>query len=444
MTEKENINRRDFLKGVTMSSLGLALASGAIQARAQTGTAAKAAAESAASDDEYTGAPVNCAVIGLGPQGREILSSLVKMPKASAPVVSICDTYSTPAFLKKSTSIVPSATVETDYHKVLSNPNVQAVFIATPSYQHKQIALDAIQAGKHVYCEAPLSSDLDEAKAIATAGAAAKTIFQTGLQYRSNAMHIHVMKFVRAMDLGRLLEGRAQWHKRGSWLRPDPNDARMKEINWRLYKATSSGLAGEIGIHQMDIASWVMNATPISVEGFGSIAQWSKDGMEVPDTIQVVLEYPNNVIYYYDATLVSSYDGVFESFMGNQASALIRDQRAWMFKESDAPMIGWEVYARKEVMGIGDTQIGTGIMLVADATKQIVKNLDPAKVGTDVSKTALYQSVGSFLNSIRKPADNPIKCTAQDGYAANVVALKVNESILTGKKITLDPTMFQL
>jgi|YelNatPaOPRAMG01_1025707.scaffolds.fasta_scaffold06815_3 predicted dehydrogenase len=440
MSANENINRRDFLKGMAASSVGLALGVQALTANADTGsdTAAKATA------DPYAGAPVKCAVIGLGPRGREILSSLAKMPQNSAPVVGMCDTWTDPYFIKKSTDIIPNVTVQTDYRKILDDNNVQAVFVATPSYLHKQITLDALAAGKHVYCEAPMSSDLDEAKVIAQAGAAAKTVFQPGMQYRSNGMHLHVMTFVRAMDFGIIFSGRSQWHRRGSWKRVDPSDARMKALNWRMYKDTSSGLAGEIGIHQLDVFTWVMNHTPISVQGYGGIIEWGKDGMQVPDTIEVIIQYPNNVNCYYDASLVTSFDGAFESVFGNQASVVIRDQNAWMFKESDAPLIGWEVYAKRETMGIGDTKTGTGIMLVADATKQLLLGKQPASVGNDVSKTALYQSVGAFLNTIRDPKANPLKCTAQDGYTANVVALKTNESILTGQKITFDPSMFTL
>src|ERR1043165_8490391 len=155
-----NTTRRDFLRGVTLSSLGLALNVEEITAHAgpEQGAAAKPA-----------GPPVKVGVIGLGPRGRDILTSLARLGPA-APVVAICDSFQAPPFLKRAKDIAPTAAVESDYKNLLSNKDIQAVFIATPSHKHKQIVLDAIQAGKHVYCEAPLATDLAAARDIARAG----------------------------------------------------------------------------------------------------------------------------------------------------------------------------------------------------------------------------------------------------------------------------------
>lgn len=398
-------------------------------------------------DDKPAGPPVNCAIIGLGTQGREILTSLAKMGNTSAPVVAICDTFNTPVFAKKSTDIVPGATFYDEYRKVLEQSSVQAVFIATPSHKHKQIALDALAAGKHVYCEAPLATDLAEAKAIAKAGLDAKTFFQPGLQVRNNKQHLHVLKFVRAGALGQIADGRAQWHERKSWRQAWPDQARMQELNWRLSKETSSGLVGEIGIHQIDTATWFFKALPLSVTGFGAIIQYN-DGRDIPDTVQCVLEYPNNQRFVYDATLVSSFDGAYELFLGSKCAIMTRDQRAWMFKEADAEQLGWEVYARRDDLSIGDVAAGSGIKtasgiaLVADATKQLAHGQQPGKVGTDVSKTALYQAIDAFLTSIRtnkKPEVGPL-----EGYQATVVARKAHEAVLSGSKITFEKEWFEI
>jgi predicted dehydrogenase len=441
MTDRNSLNRRDFLKGVTLTSLGLALAMEELNAEAQPEQ----------NNAEKPAPPVNCAVIGLGPQGREILTSLAKLP--NGPVVAICDTYQEAAFLKRASDIAPKAAVAADYKQVLGINDVKAVFVATPSHLHKQIVLDALAAGKHVYCEAPLAVDLDEAKAIAQAGAAAKTVFQPGLQYRSNKMHNHVAKFL--LDLGKVAEGRAQWHRRTSWRSPASKPEREKELNWRLSKATSLGLPGEVGIHTFDIASWYFKALPVSVTAFGGIYNWN-DGRDVPDTVQCILEYPNGVRFVYDATLVNSFDGAYEVFMGEKCAILVRDQRGWMFKESDAEQLDWEVYAQKQVLGFGsfvDTKTqtmrlvegtGTGIMLVADATKIMAAGNEPGKVGSDVTKTALYYAVSNFLNRCGGVGEKLPAATALDAYRANVVAARINEAISTGSKVTLQKEWFDL
>lgn len=398
-------------------------------------------------DDAPAGPPVNVAVIGASFQGRNIMTSLAKMGSGSAPVVAICDSFSTPAFQKKTAAILPSAAFVPDYRKVLDDKTVKAVFIATPSHKHKQIVLDAIAAGKHVYCEMPLSHDIAEAKAIALAGLGAKTTFSAGLQQRSNMQNHHVLKFIRSDALGTVVGGRAQWHNRNSWRQGWPTPEREKELNWRLENATSSGLLGEVGIHQLDTASWFFNALPTAVTAYSGIYGW-KDGRDVPDTVQVVLEYPKNLRYVYDATLVNSFDGPYEQFMGSDCAIQLRDQRAWMFKETDAKLIGWEVFARKDPLQIGNPgngtgiQTGSGIALVADATKQLAAGKQPGEVGTDVSKTSLYQAIDNFLSCVRtgkKPDAGPL-----EGYQATVVAVKSNEAALKNTRMTLDPALFKL
>jgi predicted dehydrogenase len=425
MTDPTNINRRDFLKGVTLTSLGLALGAEEITLPAE--------AQQAAAQEQPAGAPVKCAVIGLGPQGRDILTALAKL--GNGPVVSLCETYTAAAYVKRATDIAPNAPVQTDYRKVLELPDVQAVFVATPSHLHKQIVLDALQAGKHVYCEAPLATDLAEAKEIATAAKAAKPLFQAGLQNRSNKMHGHVRNFLG--DMGKIVGARAQYHKKTSWKRGGGTPERERELSWRMYKATSSGLPGEIGIHQFDVVSWYLKALPTAVTGFGSTMVWDQDGIEVPDTVQCVLDYPKGIRMMYDATLGNSFDSGYEALFGSNCAILIRDQRAWMFSETDAPLIGWSVYARKDK--IGDE---TGIALVADATKLINQGKEPGKVGTDVSKTALYHAINAFLTSIRtsvKPAAGPA-----EGYQATVIAHKAHEATVSGGRIEFQKDWFDV
>jgi hypothetical protein len=140
--------------------------------------------------------------------------------------------------------------------------------------------------------------------------------------------------------------------------------------------------------------------------------------------------------------LANSFEGTCDLFLGSDSAVLLRDQRAWMFRETDAPMLGWEVYARKDKIMIGDEDDGTGIALVANATKLIAQGHDPGKVGQDVTKTSLYQALDNFLGSVRtgkKPAADAVV-----GYEATVVALKVHEAVMTGNRITFDKAWFDL
>lgn len=416
---QETVTRRDLLTGA--SAAALFLAAGAEELRAD-----EAAAPA--------GPPIDCAVIGLGKQGKEILASVSRVQGAN--VVAVCDTYA--PFLTRAKDAAPKATGYADFKAVLDQKNIGAVFIATPTHQHKEIVLAALQAGKHVYCEAPLAHTVEDARAIAQAGKDAKLTFAVGQQNRANPQHLHVNKFLRGGVLGHPASARAQWHKKTSWRFAGPTDARDRELNWRLSRATSAGLMGEIGIHSLDTMNWFMKELPVAVSGFGGIMQW-EDGRDVPDTVQCVVEYPNRVRFSYDATLANSFDASYELLLGADAAVLLRGERAWLFKEADAPLLGWEVYARKEP--IGDEN---GIALVADATKLLALGKIPGKDGSslDPGKNPLFYSVESFLNAAR--AQKPAACGPEEGFHATVTALKANEAVLTGTKIAFQKDWFDL
>src|SRR5437660_1238150 len=118
------MNRREFLYTAAASSFTLAMAMRAAELRAEPADTKQS---------QPSGPPVPCAVIGLGKQGQDMLTSLAKLGGAKAPVAAICDTFKAPVFVKKSTAIAPAAAFQDDYRRILDDKKVQAVFIATPS-----------------------------------------------------------------------------------------------------------------------------------------------------------------------------------------------------------------------------------------------------------------------------------------------------------------------
>ena len=85
---------------------------------------------------------------------------LARFPKAE--VIAVCEKYE--PFLRRAKEAAPKAEGYTDYRKVLENKDVQAVLITTPTHQHKEIVQEALKAGKHVYCEAPLANTIENTK----------------------------------------------------------------------------------------------------------------------------------------------------------------------------------------------------------------------------------------------------------------------------------------
>ena len=379
-------NRRDFLKGGSVATLMTML--GGVELFAQTNAAP-------AGETKAPTIKIKVAVIGLGAWGREIINTLARMPQAEIPIdaeiAAICDTY--PAFLKRAANAAPGAAQTADYKTILDNKDIKAVVIATPTPEHKEVALAALKAGKHVYCEAPLAGSIEDAREIALAAKAAKHLaFQAGLQMRSDKQRLFLLPFIRSGALGKTVLARAQWHKKTSWRSASPNPEREKALNWRLNKATSLGLIGEIGSHPIDQAGWFLNALPTAVTGFGSINFW-KDDRDVPDTVQAVFEFPGDVRMIYDATLANSFDGEYEMLYGSDAAVMMRESKAWMFKEVDSPLLGWEVYAAKLTVFNE-----TGIALVAGKSKPPPVDAQGQPIQPDpLTTTPLFYALSNFL-----------------------------------------------
>jgi len=438
MTQPDNsaailndLNRRNFIRGSSFAAF-MAMMGGVEITAADADKTLPVPKADPNYKEKPPGPPVNMGIIGMGVWGREIASTLAKLP--NGPVVAVSDSYG--SSLRRATELAPKAEKYEDYRKLLEDTNVKGVIVATPTHQHKQIVLDALQAGKHVYCEAPLSNSIEEAKAIALAGkAASKLIFQAGLQTRANPQHHHVVNFIRAGAMGRAISARSQYHKKTSLRRASPNADREKALNWRLSRETSTGLIGEFGIHSLAVTRWFFNALPVSVTGFGGTLHWT-DGRDVPDTIQAVVEFPGGARLVHESTLASSFESEYEVFHGTDAAVMMRERRAWMFKEVDSPLLGWEVYARKE-----EFFSETGIALVANATKLLAQGKKPAEAAAD-SAAPLQYSLQEFVDNInenKKPAAG-----YQEGYESTVMAIRANESILSGQKIEFNKDSFSL
>lgn len=449
-----DLNRRDFIRQSSTATLVSALATGALP------TLQGAAAETPAPTKKPT-APVNIGVIGCGGWGRDAVKTLAQL--VNARVIGVAEHYET--FLKRAKDAAPNAEGYTDYKELLANKQIQAVVIATPTHQHKQVFLDALAAGKHVYCEAPLANTIEDARVIAKAAQAhVGQVVQPGLQHRSDPERHFLLGFIRSGATGRMFKARAQWQKKESWRRTSPNPDREQELNWRLRSEMSLGLAGEIGIQHLDNAAWFLKSEPVAVSGMGSIQLWN-DGRDVPDTIQVLVEFPEKVFFNYECTLANSFDGDHELYYGTDSAIMVRKNKAWMFREADAPLLGWEVYARKDAF-FGEL----GIALVANATKLAAQGEKTAEEAP-YSSTPLYYGLEAFLHNVHTVSDgvkdfaenydlndkSALKeyvaslakalmpaATIQDGFRATVLAIKTNEAVVKQGRITLAKDLFQI
>ncbi len=441
-----DFNRRDFLKGGSVATLMTML--GGVELFAQT--------NAAPAETKPTGPKVKVAVIGLGPWGREIINTLARIPQAE--IAAICDTYA--ASVRRAATSAPGAKQVEDYKSILADKEIKAVVVATPTHKHKDIVLASLAAGKQVYCEAPLANTIEEAKAIASAAKAAKEqIFQAGLQMRSDTQRQFLLPFIRSGAIGQFVMARAQWHKKQSWRATSPKPEREKEINWRLDKTTSLGLAGELGIHPIDQAAMYFNMLPTAITGLGTIAFW-KDGRDVPDTVQSIVEFKSGVNMIFDATLANSFDAEYEALFGSDAAVMMRENKAWLFKEVDSPLLGWEVYATKETF-----YKETGIVLRAGASKSVQQNAAPEEPYTNTplsfaltnflrNSSDLMDAAQQYKESYGDDQAGLLETLAKvprrpaagylEGYQATVTAIKAHEAIMAGQRVVIPKELYEL
>jgi predicted dehydrogenase len=189
-----------------------------------------------------------------------------------------------------------------DYKEMLTKESLDAVVISTPLHTHYQLTMDALEAGCHVFCEKTMCYEIEQARNIVKKCHETGLFVQVGHQRRYNPLYNKAAQMLRDGTIGRVIHIDAQWHRNNDWRRPVSADHKLnpyerkyindlvKHMNWRLYKETSRGLLTELATHQLDIASWFLDAMPKRVVGMGGQDYW-RDGREIDDNINVVYDY---------------------------------------------------------------------------------------------------------------------------------------------------------
>jgi predicted dehydrogenase len=368
-------------------------------------------------------APTRVGLIGAGRQGRAIIGELQKIPDVTIGMV--CDT--SPARLRTALERAPGAEGVPDYRAVLGKADIDAVILATPTHLHRAIALEAIAAGKPLYLEVPIAHTVEDARAIAEAAERSTALVYAGLQGRANPSYQRARSLMGSDAMRDPVSLYGQYHRKTSWRFPASEPGTERAVNWRLDPEVSTGLAGEIGTTQFDVASWMLGGLPSRITGAGAL-RFHKDGRTVPDTVHADLTWDNGVAMHWQATLANSYGGHYETVHAVNAAIKLAWTHAWLFKEPDAPTQGWEVYATRQQFFNDE-----GIVLVADATKLSAQGA--LKKGAGLPYTSLYYALADYLSCVTK--GTPPTCTARDGARATALGVLANRAILTGETVAV-------
>lgn len=391
--DKSSVSRRQF---ITTSTASAALAA----------TASNAKAKNTGPNEK-----LRLGFIGVGGRCETHLDSAIHMHNqdGSVELAAVCDVYKFnldrfAAKVEWKTGKRPTATG--DYREILADDSIDAVVIATPDHWHARQTIDALNAGKHVYCEKPMTHSVEEALAVHKAWKESGLVMQVGVQSTSLPVWDKVNESIRAGDLGKVLQYQTEFFRNsamGQWryynLRKDMTP---KNIDWKTFLGSEFGLAPELPFDRAMFAQWrcywpfgsgmftdlfvhrttsMLKATglrfPGRVVGAGGI-YLEYDGRGVPDVASVVADFSEGVQGLVTATMCcgntpirqlirghhgsvvfgtgegfTGYDFVAERSQVTQDSS-IKDKRVEVGKVENSSLTHFENFAKAAIAGNPD------------------------------------------------------------------------------------------
>ena len=255
------------------------------------------------------------ALIGTGSRGQYHIHNLKEIPHAQ--IVALCDNYE--PNLQQALALCPDAKPYKDYRKLLESAEIDGVIISTPLNWHAPIVLDALAAGKHVFCEKAMARTLDECKAIYDAYAHTDKVLYFCMQRMYDEKYIKGIQMIHSGLIGDVVGLRCHWFRNADWRRPVPLPELERKINWRLYKESSGGLMTELACHQLEVCNWAAKKKPESIMGIGDIVYW-KDGREVYDSVNVTYRYSDGVKITYESLIANKFNGMEDQILGNKGT----------------------------------------------------------------------------------------------------------------------------
>ena len=250
-----------------------------------------------------------------------------------------------------------------DYRHVLDHKDVDYVTIATPEHWHSKMTCDAMDAGKPVYCEKPMTHTIPEAQAVMKKQKETKVPLQVGVQAMSDDSYSSAAEVIAQGMLGQVVQAQIEYVRRhdklGPWRTTAITDSTPLPADldwdawlghapkvpwnphhyheWRNYAAYSGGIATDLFIHRITRIMKACNLLyPRRVVGMGGIWQWP-DGRDLPDNFEMICEYPRGMTVYVLGTM-SNRVPVDHLIRGYRATLTFTDT-GWVVKDKDGKVL---------------------------------------------------------------------------------------------------------
>lgn len=304
-----NISRRTFLNSATG-----AVAAGLIGGSK---SAAPAAMLSNSADPDASPLHISLGIVGVGMQGSVLLRDAVAIPGVRC--IAAADLYDERHQLAKEIAGSQVSTTRR-YQDLLDNKEIDCLIVATPDHWHKKVVVDALKAGKDVYCEKPMSHSIADGAEMVRAVQETGRIVQVGSQTVTSPVYQKAKELIAAGRIGKvsLVEmSTGRNDPTGAWEYPVPaniseqnldwntwlGDTRHRPFDpvifarWRAYRAYGTGVAGDLMVHLLSGMQCALGSSkiPDRVLASGGLIRW-KDGREYPDLHLALLEYGDLVV----------------------------------------------------------------------------------------------------------------------------------------------------
>ena len=358
--------------------------------------AAAALSTSAAIQRPFKGERVRVGFIGVGGQGRALLS---RIDPNVVEVVAIADIR--PDSLAASNAVLrtlrqPAAKQYVEYQDMLEHENIEAIITAPPLWMHADIVTACLDAGKHVLCEKMIAKTRDGYRRMIGAAKRNNRVLEIGYQRNYNPIYRAAYDgVVKTGALGEIHHVRLAWMRNGNWRRQADPPAKDYDPsrwgyptwdhlnNWRLYWKYSEGLFCELGSHQVNAVNWFLGAEPTRVQAMGGIYRF-KDGREVPDHVYATFEYPGGITGTFSSIESNAFDERYEAFFGTKGTLIIRNEDdAMLFDEGEARATAVEVAPKGAGAALKTSetkpqQAGRGASAKAQHTTAAAKTVSPS------------------------------------------------------------------
>ncbi|MEX0289963.1 MAG: Gfo/Idh/MocA family protein [Flavobacteriaceae bacterium] len=307
---KKDSSRRSFLKKASLGSAAFGVAPHIVSGSYAQRLVLK---RSYAPEEYSTNDQIQLGLIGSGIQGIYDTNTALRIPGVK--LVAVCDLYT--GRLDRAKELWGTDIMTTrDYRELLQQKEIDAVIVATPDHWHKKITIDALKAGKAVYCEKPMVQHIEEGHEIIQAQKSTGVVCQVGSQGMSSLGNEKAKQLYEEGAIGDIVMldmYNDRYSAEGAWQYPIPPDANASTIDfdtflgtapkvpfetkrffrWRNYQDYGTGVAGDLFVHAFSTLHHIISSHgPNRAMATGGLRYW-KDGRDVPDVTISLYDYPN-------------------------------------------------------------------------------------------------------------------------------------------------------